>query len=53
MTGYTEYYEITIPTGSDIAPEVTQSFTELLSHLTRIAERLNNLEERIETLESA
>ena len=49
----TEYYEITIPTGGDIPPAITQTFTELLSHLTRIAERLNNLEERIEDLEAA
>lgn len=47
----TEYYEIAIPSGSDIPPEITQAFTELHAHLIRISERTNNLEERIEDLE--
>jgi len=47
----TEYYEISIPEGDDVPPQVTQTFTELLSHLIRISERLNDHEERIEDLE--
>jgi len=49
----TEYYEIAIPQGPDIPPEITQTFTELHAHLIRISERLNDLEERIATLEAA
>lgn len=47
----TEYYEVAIPQGENVPPEITQAFTELHAHLIRISERMNNLEERIEDLE--
>ena len=40
----TEYYEIAIPQGPDVSPEITQAFTELHAHLIRISERLNTIE---------
>ena len=49
----TEYYEIAIPQGPDVSPEITNTIVELHAHLIRISERLNNLEERIATLEAA
>ena len=49
----TEYYEIAIPQGPDIPPEITNTIVELHAHLIRISERFNNLEERIATLEAA
>ena len=47
----TEYYTINIPIGDDVPEDVKGTFQELLDHLTRISERLNDHEERIEDLE--
>lgn len=51
MTDATEYYEITIPRGGDVPHEITASFEELVDHLLRISERLNDHETRIGDLE--
>jgi hypothetical protein len=47
----TEYYTINIPIGDNVPEEVKGVFLEILDHLIRISERLNDFEERIEDLE--
>lgn len=46
----TEYHEINIP--GDASPETIAAFTELLAHLIRISERLNNLESHVDSDQS-